>query len=91
LDRSWGILSAQGAIVSTTSADILTRTPAGRRGVWFVNKPDGARLEVIAREVAQGRLHSQVSEVVAFNNVAAAIERNRTQPHQGKAVVDFSF
>jgi NADPH:quinone reductase-like Zn-dependent oxidoreductase len=91
LDRSWGILSEKGAIVSTASPDILTRTPGGRRGVWFVNKPDAARLDMIAREVAQGRLHSQVSEVGAFNNLAAAIERNRTQPHQGKAVVDFSL
>jgi NADPH:quinone reductase-like Zn-dependent oxidoreductase len=91
LDRSWGVLSAKGAIVGTTSPDILKRTPVGRRGVWFVNKPDAARLELIAREVAQGRLRSQVSEVVAFNDLAAAIERNRTQPHQGKAVVDFSL
>jgi len=91
LDRSWGVLSENGAIVGTTSPDILKRTPAGRRGLWFVNKPDTARLEIIARDVAQGRLRSQVSEVVAFNDLAAAIERNRTQPHQGKAVVDFSL
>jgi NADPH:quinone reductase-like Zn-dependent oxidoreductase len=88
LDRSWQVLSGKGVIVSTTSPDILTRTPAGRRGVWFVNKPDTARLESIAREVAQGRLRSQVSEVVAFNGLAAAIERNRTQPHQGKVIVE---
>jgi NADPH:quinone reductase-like Zn-dependent oxidoreductase len=88
LDRSWQVLAGKGAIVSTTSPDILTRTPAGRRGVWFVNKPDTARLESIAREVAQGRLRSQISEVVAFNELAAAIERNRTQPHQGKVVVE---
>jgi NADPH:quinone reductase-like Zn-dependent oxidoreductase len=88
LDRSWQVLSGKGAIVSTTSPDILTRTPAGRRGVWFVNKPDTARLESIAREVAQGRLRSQVSEVVAFDELAAAIERNRTQPHQGKVIVE---
>ncbi len=88
LDRSWKVLSAQGAIVSTTSPDILTRTPAGRRGVWFVNKPDTVRLESIAGEVARGRLRSQVSDVVAFNDLAAAIERNRTQPHQGKVIVE---
>jgi NADPH:quinone reductase-like Zn-dependent oxidoreductase len=91
LDRSWNVLSEKGAIVGTTSPDILARAPAGRRGLWFVNKPDAARLETIARDVAQGRLHSQVSEVVAFNELATAIERNRTQPHQGKAVIDFSL
>ena len=91
LEKSWSVLSQKGVIVSTASPDILARAPAGRRGVWFVNKPDAARLELLAREVAQGRLRSQVSEIVAFNNLPAAIERNRTQPHQGKAVVDFSL
>jgi NADPH:quinone reductase-like Zn-dependent oxidoreductase len=88
LDRSWQVLSENGAIVGTTSPDILKRTPAGRRGVWFVNKPDTARLESIARDVAAGRLRSQVSEVVPFKDLAAAIERNRTQPHQGKVIVE---
>jgi NADPH:quinone reductase-like Zn-dependent oxidoreductase len=91
LDRSWSVLSEKGTVVTTTSPDILTRTPPGRRGIWFVNKPDTGRLEIIAREVAQGRLHSQVSEVVTFNNLPAAIERNRTQPHQAKSVVDLSL
>jgi NADPH:quinone reductase-like Zn-dependent oxidoreductase len=91
LDLSWKVLSENGAIVSTTSPDILERTPDQRRGVWFVNKPDAERLELIAREVAQGRLRSEISEVVDFNNLAAAIERNRTQPHRGKVVVDFSL
>jgi hypothetical protein len=49
------------------------------------------RVESIAQEVAQARLRSQVSEVVSFNTLAEAIERNRTQPHQGKTVVDFSI
>ena len=87
LDRSWGVLSKQGAIVETTSPDILKRMPPGRRGVWFVNKPDAEKLAQIAREVAQGRLRSLVSDVVAFKDLAAAIEGNRTQPHQGKVVV----
>jgi NADPH:quinone reductase-like Zn-dependent oxidoreductase len=91
LDKSWSVLSQRGAIVSAASPDILARAPAGRRGVWFVNKPDATRLELLAREVAQGRLRSQVSEIVAFNDLAAAIELNRTQPHQGKAVVDLSL
>jgi NADPH:quinone reductase-like Zn-dependent oxidoreductase len=88
LDRSWKVLSENGAIVSTTSPDILKRKPAGRRGLWFINKPEAARLESIARDVAKGRLRSQVSEVVPFTDLAAAIERNRTQPHQGKVIVE---
>ena len=40
LDRSWQVLAQNGVIVSTSSADILARTPANRRGLWFMNKPD---------------------------------------------------
>ena len=42
LDRSWQVLTKTGVIVGTSSPDILARTPAGRRGLWFMNKPDAA-------------------------------------------------
>jgi hypothetical protein len=31
-----------------------------------------------------------VSEVVGFDDIPAAIERNRTESHAGKAVADFT-
>lgn len=91
LDRSWQVLKESGAIVGTTSPDILARTPAGRRGQWFINKPDPALLEKVASDVARGALQSKVSEVVGFDDIPAAIERNRTESHFGKAVADFSL
>jgi NADPH:quinone reductase-like Zn-dependent oxidoreductase len=90
LDRSWQVLTATGAIVGTSSPEILARTPAGRRGLWFINRPDAALLDKLAADVANGTLTSNVSEVVGFDQIPAAIERNRTQSHAGKAVVDFS-
>jgi len=90
LDRSWQVLTKDGAIVGTTSPDILARTPAGRRGLWFVNKADAALLERLAAEIAQGTLISKLSEVVGFDGIPAAIERNRTEPRIGKVVADFS-
>jgi NADPH:quinone reductase-like Zn-dependent oxidoreductase len=90
LDRSWQVLRATGAIVGTSSPDILARTPAGRRGLWFMNKPDAALLERLAAEVAAGQLKSKVSEVVGFKDIPAAIERNRTDSRTGKVVADFS-
>ncbi|PMS21710.1 alcohol dehydrogenase [Trinickia dabaoshanensis] len=90
LDRSWQVLTPTGAIVGTTSPDILARTPAGRRGLWFINQPDAALLERLAADVANGTLTSKVSEVVGFAEIPAVIERNRTESHSGKAVVDFS-
>jgi NADPH:quinone reductase-like Zn-dependent oxidoreductase len=90
LDRSWQVLKDTGAIVGTSSPDILARTPAGRRGLWFMNKADTALLETLAADVAAGTLKSPVSEVVGFNDIPAAIERNRTASRTGKVVADFS-
>lgn len=91
LDRSWSVLTENGAIVSTASPAILASTPAGRRGLWFMNKPDAERLRVIADEVARGSLQSRINAVVSFDDLPAAIERNRTRPQIGKTVVDFSL
>lgn len=91
LDRSWQVLSESGVVVGTVSPTILTSTPPGRRGLWFTMKPDAMRLEMIANGVAQGLLHSRVDEIVTFADLPAAIERNRTQPHLGKVVVDFTL
>jgi NADPH:quinone reductase-like Zn-dependent oxidoreductase len=90
LDRSWQVLAKDGAIVGTTSPDILARTPAGPRGLWFVNQPDTALLERLAAEIAQGTLISKLGEVVRFDELPAAIERNRTGPRNGKVVADFA-
>jgi len=90
LDRSWQVLAPNGAIVGTTSPDILARTPAGCCGLWFMNKPDAALLATLAAEVAAGTLQSPVGEVVGFADLPAAIERNRTQSRLGKTVADFT-
>lgn len=90
LDRSWQVLAQDGVIVGTTSADILARTPPGRRGLWFMNKPDVALLEKLALDVASGALTSKVGEVIALTEIPAAIERNRTTSRAGKVVADFS-
>ncbi|CAN7703194.1 NADP-dependent oxidoreductase [Variovorax paradoxus] len=90
LDRSWQVLSKDGVIVGTSSPDILARTPSGRRGLWFMNKPDTALLERLVAEIAEGTLISKLGETVGFGDIPAAIERNRTDPRIGKVVADFS-
>ncbi|MBW8719191.1 MAG: NADP-dependent oxidoreductase [Variovorax paradoxus] len=90
LDRSWQVLSKDGVIVGTSSPDILARTPSGRRGLWFMNKPDTALLERLVAEIAEGTLVSKLGETVGFGDIPAAIERNRTDPRIGKVVADFS-
>jgi NADPH:quinone reductase-like Zn-dependent oxidoreductase len=90
LDRSWQVLTKTGAIVGTSSPEILARTPPGRRGLWFMNKPDATLLEKLAADIATGTLKSKVSDVVGFEDIPAAIERNRTDSRTGKVVADFS-
>jgi len=90
LDRSWQVLAEYGVIVGTSSPDILARTPANRRGLWFMNKPDPALLETLAQEIASGTLQSRIGEVVGFSDIPQAIERNRSASGTGKVVADFS-
>ncbi|UCJ16141.1 NADP-dependent oxidoreductase [Pseudomonas sp. MM211] len=91
LERSWQVLAHDGVIVGTSSPDILARTPANRRGLWFMNKPDPVLLEKLAKEVASGTLQSRLGEVVSFTDIPKAIERNRTVSRTGKVVADFTL
>lgn len=91
LERSWQVLAHDGVIVGTSSPDILARTPANRRGLWFMNKPDPVLLEKLAKEVASGTLQSRLGEVVSFTDTPKAIERNRTVSRTGKVVADFTL
>lgn len=90
IDRSWTVLKRTGAMVGTSSPEILARTPEGRQGHWFVMQPDAALLAKLADNVASGALTSRVGEIVRFEDIPAAIERNRTAAHSGKAVADFT-
>jgi NADPH:quinone reductase-like Zn-dependent oxidoreductase len=90
IDRSWNVLKRSGAMVGTASPEILARTPAGRQGHWFVMKPDAPLLEKLASDVAAGTLKSRVGEIVGFEDIPGAIERNRTGVRSGKAVADFA-
>ncbi len=90
LDRSWPVLAEDGVVVGTSSPDILARTPANRRGLWFMNKPDPVLLGKLANDVASGTLQSRIGGVVGFADIPNAIERNRTVSRTGKVVADFS-
>ena len=90
VERSWNVLKPGGTLVGTAAPDFLARVPAGRRGHWFVMTPDAALLETLANDVARGVLKSRIGEVVAFEDLPAAIERTRLGARGGKAVVDLT-
>ncbi|NHZ80297.1 zinc-binding dehydrogenase [Massilia sp. CCM 8695] len=90
LDRSWQVLAKGGAIVSTAAPDIVARTPAGRRGLWFMMVADQRQLTEIAASVAAGSVRSTIARVVAFDALAQAIEESHSGHGPGKVVVDFT-
>ena len=90
VDRSWALLSPDGLLVSIAATDLESRTPPGRRGVFLSNKPDTARLAAIVQQVAAGTLTSTIGDVVGFDDLASAIERNRTGHAPGKIVADLT-
>ncbi|RSZ60058.1 NADP-dependent oxidoreductase [Massilia atriviolacea] len=90
LDRSWQVLAADGAIVSTAAPDIGARVPGGRRGLWFTMVPDRRQLGEIAGMVAAGTVRSTIARVTGIDGLAQAIEQTHTGHAPGKVVVDFS-
>ncbi|GLS23321.1 NADPH:quinone reductase [Labrys miyagiensis] len=91
VDRSWSVLSDGGAIVSTAAFDIAGRISSGRKGQFFMMKPDAIQLSAIAGMVASGRLQSAIAEVVDHAGLAAALERNRTGHAPGKIALDLTL
>jgi NADPH:quinone reductase-like Zn-dependent oxidoreductase len=90
IDRSWAVIAKDGALVTAADADILARTPAGRRGLWFSMTPNAEQLRAIAQMVAAGTVRSKIAEVTSRAELAAALERNRTAHAPGKIVLDLS-
>ncbi len=91
VERSWRVLKERGVLVSTVRPDVIALAPAGKRGLWFMMRPDAARLQEIADAVAAGTLRSTVAEVVGLKDLSAAIERNRTGHAPGKIVADLTL
>jgi NADPH:quinone reductase-like Zn-dependent oxidoreductase len=90
VDKSWRTMAPDGILVSIATTDVVARTPEGRRGIWFSVKPDTAQLAAIAQQIADGSVRLTLGEVVSFEELPAAIERNRTGHAPGKAVADFT-
>jgi NADPH:quinone reductase-like Zn-dependent oxidoreductase len=90
LDQLWPLLTSDGLLLSIAAPDVVSRAPAGRRGIFLSNKPDNARLAAIAQQVADGKLKSSVAEIVGFNELSSAVERMRTGHAPGKIVADFT-
>jgi len=88
--RSWPVLAPDGAIVATADPGVMADVPDGRRGLFFMMKPDHAREQANAEAAAQGELKYRVAETVGFAGLSAAIDRNWSSHAPGKIVLDTS-
>jgi NADPH:quinone reductase-like Zn-dependent oxidoreductase len=88
IERSWAVIAKDGALVTAADADIVARTPAGRRGIWFSMTPNADQMRAIVQLVAAGTVRSKIAEVTGRADLAAALERNRTGHAPGKIVLD---
>ena len=90
-DRSFALLPEGGVVVSAVRPDIAAPRVDGRRGLWFMMKPDGERLAAIGAAAASGGMKVTIAETVPLEAIPAAIERNRTGHGPGKTVADFTL
>jgi len=82
VDRSWSVLSPNGAVVSVADAAIESKIPAGLRG-YFVNaQPDATRLKAIAEQVAKGEFQYKIAQVFPFKELLQAVEVGSRGQHR---------
>lgn len=94
LDQCWDLLGPADSWRTfgkhCCSGRNLSR-PARPAGCLLSNKPDTARLALIAKHVAAGTLRSTIAEVISLDDLPSAIERNRTGHPPGKIVADLTL
>ncbi|KAK9782237.1 putative Enoyl reductase (ER) domain-containing protein [Seiridium cardinale] len=88
-DRSWGVLKPGGAIVSVADPSITGKVPPGVRGFFPEIQPIPTQLEIIAEELASGKVKSKVARVFSRGELVEAMEINKAGGTTGRLIVDF--
>jgi len=86
--RSWHVLRPGGNLVSVVAPPQQDEAQEdGKRGVFFIVKPDRAQLESIARLVDSGHLIPVVDRVMPLVDTRAAYEELERGHRRGKVVL----
>lgn len=88
-DRSWGVLKANGAIVSVADPMITSKIPPGFRGFFPTIEPSATQMEMIAAQMTCGKMVTQVAQVYPRADLVEAMERNKLGGTTGRLIVDF--
>ena len=81
--RSAGLIRAGGTLVTVTGP--TEGRPSGGRAIDFVVEPDRAQLSEVVQRLRNGRLRTNIGEVAALDEAAAAF--NRTERIRGKTII----
>jgi len=83
--RSAGVIRAGGTLVTITGP--IEARPAGGLTIDFVVIPDRAQLSELVQRLRNGRLRTNIGNVVAPDHAVAAF--NRTERSRGKTIIRF--
>lgn len=81
--RSAGVIRSGGALVTVTGQP--EARPSNGRTIDFVVESDCAQLNEIVRRRRDGRLQTNIGNVIALDDAVAAF--NRTDRHKGKTII----
>jgi NADPH:quinone reductase-like Zn-dependent oxidoreductase len=86
LDRSWGVLSPQGRLV-TVASSVEDSSDARVKNAFFIVEPDGTQLSRIAALLQDGSLDPVVDSVVPLSQAPAVYSGKLKRQGRGKIVV----
>lgn len=90
-DRSWGVLKPGGTIVSVADPTITSKVPKGYHGFFPFIETIPDQLEVIAEQLANGKIKSKVARVFSRKQLVEAMEINKAGGTTGRLIVDFKW
>lgn len=85
----WKVLKKGGAIVSVADPLVTNDVPAGCRAFFPTILPDAERMEIIAKQITDGRFKTKVGKIYKRGQLLEAMDVSQTGGSTGRLVVDF--
>jgi NADPH:quinone reductase-like Zn-dependent oxidoreductase len=87
--RSWKVVKANGAVVSSAAHDVTSTAPAGVRAFFAFLQPNVEVLEKIGEQAAAGKIRYQIAQTLSRNELLGGIEANKSGGNNGRIIVNF--
>jgi NADPH:quinone reductase-like Zn-dependent oxidoreductase len=87
--RSWKVVKADGAVVSSAAYDVTATAPAGVRAFFALLQPNAEVLEKFGEQAAAGKIRYQIAQTLSRGELLRGIESNKSGGNNGRIIVDF--